>query len=309
MHKSKFKIIGLIIALSFSVLLVACSGETASNDSNIAIGGEDIEIPYSDAGSTVRSLVLAEVLEDIGYDVTSTQVGATGPMFASTAENKDTLNTSGWFPSTDKEYLDKYGDDIEVYESENFIDNATVSLAVPTYMEDVDSINDLKDNKDLGKSVDWEIIGIDPRTGIMKNTEKGLEDNDLDKWELKEGTELSMLSELQEKYEKQAPIIITGWQPHWIFNELDLKLLKDPDKIYGNNDDHINLVFNKGFQDEHPAAYKVATKMASDWTEEDEEKLMKQIFVKGESAEKVATDFVDDHTHRIDKWKQDIEEK
>src|SRR5699024_1178476 len=140
---------------------------------------------------------------------------------------------------------DKYEYEKEDNESENIIDNATDYLAVQTYMEDVDSINDLKDNKDLGKSVDWEIIGIDPRTGIMKNTEKGLEDNDLDKWELKEGTELSMLSELQEKYEKQAPIIITGWQPHWIFNELDLKLLKDPDKIYGNNDDHINLVFNK----------------------------------------------------------------
>ncbi|GAB4074247.1 hypothetical protein GCM10028778_17500 [Barrientosiimonas marina] len=309
MHKSNFKIAGLIIALSLSGLLAACSGGTSSTDGNVEIGGEDIEIPYIGAGSTARSLVLAQVLEDVGYNVTSTQVGATGPMFASTAENKDTLNTSGWFPATDKAYLDKYGDDLDIYDSDNVIDNASLSLAVPEYMDDVESINDLKDNKDLGKSVDWTIVGIDPRTGIMKNTEKGLDDNDLDKWDLKKGTELSMLSELQEAYKNQDPIIITGWQPHWIFNELDLKMLKDPDKIYGGNDDHINLVFNKDFQAAHPAAYKIATRMADDWNKEDENKLMKRIFVKEENAEKVAEDFVDDHTHRIDKWKQDVEKK
>src|SRR5699024_5444659 len=258
--------------------LTACSED--SND-NIELGGKDIEIPYTDAGSTARSLVLAEALEDVGYDVTTTPVGAAGPMYASTAENADTLNASGRFPSTHKEYLTKYGDDIKVYKTQNFIDKAPVSLAVPEYMENIDSIEDMKDNKELGKSVDWTITGVDPRTGIMKKTDKAIEndDNDLKKWKLHEGSEAEMISDLTKKYKKEEPIIITGWKPHWIFNDMDLKMLNYPAKLYGGDDDHINLVFNKDFKEEHPAAYKIATRMANDWSEDDEDKLMKRMFV------------------------------
>lgn len=307
MLRSNLKLLGLMASLTFVVVLAACSGDNSSSDGAVELGGKDIEIPYAGAGSTARSLVLAEALEDVGYNVTSTQVEAAGPMFASTAENPDTLHASGWFPSTHKAYLDKYGDDIEVYEDKNLIDKAPLSLAVPEYMDDVNSIEDLKDNKELGKSVDWTIIGIDPRTGIMKNTEKGIEDNDLDKWELQEGSESAMISDLKEKYENEEPIIITGWKPHWIFEEMNLKMLSDPDKIYGGNDDHINLVFNKGFKDEHPAAYKIATRMANDWSKDDEDELMKRIFIEGENEKKVAEDFIDDHSHRVDKWKKGVE--
>ena len=42
-------------------------------------------------------------------------------------------------------------------------------------------------------------------------------------------------------------------------------MLKDPDKIYGKEDQHINLVFNKEFKANHPAAYTIATRMSDDW--------------------------------------------
>src|SRR5699024_2335499 len=140
----------------------------------------------------------------------------------------------------------------------------SLSLAVPEYMDDVDSIADLKDNDDLGDSVDWEITGVDPRTGIMKDTEKGIEDNNLDKWDLEDGDESSMLYKLEESYKKQETIIITAWKPHWVFDEMDLKMLDDPDKMYSGDDEHINLVFNKKFEKEHPAAHKIETRMAED---------------------------------------------
>lgn len=303
MLRSNFKLLGLIASLAFVMVLAACSDDNSSGNGTVELGGQDIEIPYVGAGSTARSLVLAEVLEDVGYNVRTVQVEADGPMYASTAENSDTLHASGWFPSTHKVYLDKYGDNLEVYEDKNFIDKALLSLAVPEYMDDVDSIEDLKGNEEIGESVDWTIIGIDPRTGIMKNTEKGLEDNDLDDWKLQEGSEWTMISKLKEKYENEEPIIITGWESHWIFKEMDLKMLSDPDKIYGG-DDHINLVFNKDFKEEHPAAYKIATRMADDWSEDDENELMERIFLEGENEKEVVKDFIDNHSHRIDKWKK-----
>ena len=41
-------------------------------------------------------------------------------------------------------------------------------------------------------------------------------------------------------------------EPSWFSKELDIKMLKDPEKIYGKDDEHINLVFNKNFKDDHP---------------------------------------------------------
>ena len=40
-------------------------------------------------------------------------------------------------------------------------------------------------------------------------------------------------------------------------------MLDDPDKIYGSGKEH-NLVFNKNFKNNHPAAYKIATRIAND---------------------------------------------
>ena len=47
-------------------------------------------------------------------------------------------------------------------------------------------------------------------------------------------------------------------EPSWFSKELDVKMLKDPDNIYGNNQ-HIDLVFNKDFKEAHPAAYSCNT--------------------------------------------------
>lgn len=307
MPGKSFKVLGLASALTLSLVLSGCNDDSASGQDEIELGGEDIEIPYSDAGSTVRALVLAEALEDVGYDVDLNQVESDGSLYASTAENRDTLHTSGWFPSTHKDYLDQYGDDIEVYTENDIIENANVSLAVPEYMEDVNSIEDLKDNDELGESVDWTINGIDPRSGIMQKTDDAIEDNGLEDYDLEESSELAMVMELQERYENQAPMIITGWEPHWIFTAMDLKMLDDPENIYDGSDEHINLVFNEGFAQEHPAAYEIATRMADDWEEDDENELMESIFIDEDNQEQTIDDFMEDNSNRIDDWKEDIE--
>lgn len=307
MPGKNFKIAGLVSALTLSLTLGACSSGSASGESEIELGGEDIEIPYSDAGSTVRSLVLADALEDVGYDVSLTQVQSDGSLYAATASSEDALHASGWFPSTHEDYLDQYGDDIEVYTDNDIIEDASISLAVPEYMEDVNSIEDLKDNDELGESVDWTINGIDPRSGIMQKTDDAIEDNGLGDYDLEESSEMAMISELQEKYENQAPMIFTSWQPHWIFNTLDLKMLDDPENIYDGSDEHINFVFNSSFENEHPAAYKIATRMADDWSQSDEDELMESIFVDQDNQEDTIDNFMEDNSNRIDDWKEDVE--
>src|SRR5699024_6232394 len=200
----------LTVALSSALLLAACGGDGNNNNENadapnnnnnnnnnngeetVELGGEDITIPYvAWAGSTSRSPVLAKALEEVGYNVSLDQVEG-GPMWTSVADDEDTLSATAWLPATHGEYLDEYEDDIE-------------------------SIEDLKDNEELGEDLDWTITGIDPGAGIMENTEKAIENYELDDWNLQESSEAAMIADLQEKYENEEPIIVTGWEPHWIF--------------------------------------------------------------------------------------------
>src|SRR5699024_6117460 len=94
-------------------------------------------------------------------------------------------------PATHGEYLDEYEDDVEVYDEANLVDTAPLSLTVPEYMideYDIESIEDLKDNEELGEDLDWTITGIDPGAGIMENTEKAIENYELDDWNLQESS-------------------------------------------------------------------------------------------------------------------------
>src|SRR5699024_3469187 len=110
------------------------------------------------------------------------------------------------------EYWDKYEDDLT--KVNEVLDQAPLSLTVPSYM-DVDSIEDLKDNKELGEATDWKLTGIDPGAGIMNSAEKAMDEYGLDNWELQQSSEAAMLSTLGKAYDNEEPIIITGWKPHW----------------------------------------------------------------------------------------------
>ncbi|PWW17631.1 substrate binding protein of glycine betaine ABC transport system [Cytobacillus oceanisediminis] len=66
--------------------------------------------------------------------------------------------------------------------------------------------------------------------------EYGLED-----WEVVEGSSAAMTAALKKAYDKEEPIIVTGWSPHWKFASFDLKYLEDPKGIYGGAED-VNTV-------------------------------------------------------------------
>src|SRR5699024_11737856 len=106
------------------------------------------------------------------------------------------------------------------------------------YMKKIYTIKDLKGNEELGEEVDWTIVGIDPSAGIMESTQEAIDHYELENWELQESSEAAMISELQKKMDNEEPILVPLWKPHWSFAEMDLKMLEDPDEIYGGDGDH-----------------------------------------------------------------------
>src|SRR5699024_6883076 len=104
-----------------------------------------------------------------------------------------------------------------------------------------------------GEEVDYTIIGIEPGAGISVTTEKALEEYEsLQGWDVSLSSTGAMMSELEEAYSNEEPIIITGWNPHWMFAKYpDMQYLDDPKNIYGDAED-IHSLARVGLKEESP---------------------------------------------------------
>lgn len=102
---------------------------------------------------------------------------------------------------------------------------------------------------DYSKEVDYTITGIEPGAGISVTTEKAIEEYDnLQGWNVELSSTGAMMTELGGAIENEEPIIITGWNPHWMFAEYpDMKYLEDPKGVYGG-EETINSLAKTGLK-------------------------------------------------------------
>lgn len=157
-------------------------------------------------------------------------------------------------------------------------------------------------SKSVGESVDYEIIGIDPGAGIMKATERVLEDYELSDWTLTEGSSAAMTASLQKAYKKEEPIIITGWTPHWMYSAFDLKILEDPKGSYGE-DENIHTIVRNGLKEELPDAHKVLDQFY--WTTDDMGEVMMAI-QDGTGPEEAASAWVEKNPDKVAEWTKGV---
>ncbi len=152
--------------------------------------------------------------------------------------------------------------------------------------------------KSVGESLDYKITGIDPGAGIMEATEKAIEEYELTDWELVTGSGAAMTASLKKAYDKEQPIVITGWTPHWKFTEFDLKFLEDPKGVYGG-EEQIRTIGRLGLADDMPEAHKILSQFK--WTEADMGEIMIAI-QKGEKEEVAARNWIDANEDKVAEW-------
>lgn len=150
----------------------------------------------------------------------------------------------------------------------------------------------------VGESVDYKITGIDPGAGIMMATETAIKDYDLKEWDLVSGSSAAMTATLKKAYDAEEPVIVTGWTPHWMFAEYDLKFLEDPEGSYGGEEE-IHTIGRTGLKEDLPEAHQILSKF--NWSEDDIGKIMIAI-QEGEKAEVAAQTWVDENADKIAEW-------
>jgi glycine betaine/proline transport system substrate-binding protein len=194
-------------------------------------------------GIAMTNLVRAVLEDEMGYRVKMTMADP-APLFTSLATGDNDAFLDAWLPVTHGDYMDEYGDRL-VDLGYNY-EGARIGLVVPSYV-DVDSIADLPRNRDL---FDGRIVGIDSGAGIMKRTDKALQRYKLD-YELVASSGPAMTTSLKAAVTEQAPIVVTGWRPHWMFARWDLKFLDDPRGVYGR-EENLHTITRQGLPQEMP---------------------------------------------------------
>ncbi|WP_316840396.1 glycine betaine ABC transporter substrate-binding protein [Pedobacter gandavensis] len=224
------KIVGSILIALVIGVIASCG--TANNDKKVTIA-------YVNWAEGVAMTQLSKVLlEKEGYTVALKNADV-APVFAAVAGGDADVFLDTWMPVTHKEYLEKFGANLEVLGT-NF-KNARIGFVVPEYVK-ISSIEDLNVNAAL---FNGKIVGIDAGAGIMSKAEQAIKDYDL-KLELQSSSEAAMLAILKKSIDAEEPIVITGWAPHYIFSTYKLKFLNDPKAVFGSVES-IQTVANKHF--------------------------------------------------------------
>lgn len=159
------------------------------------------------------------------------------------------------------------------------------------------------EGKTIGEATEYKITGIDPGAGIMEATDRALEDYELDEWEVTTGSGAAMTAALKKAYDKEQPIIITGWTPHWKFAKFDLKYLEDPKESYGGEEE-IRSISRTGFKEDLPEAHAILSNFA--WEEDDMGQVMGDI-EDGMSEEEAAQKWIDENEDVVATWTDGVE--
>lgn len=232
------KLISLVIGIVMLTSIMAGCKKDEVETGTVKIG----YVNWAE-GIAMTNLAAAILEDKLGYEVEMT-LADVAPIFTSLSSGNTDVFLDTWLPVTHGDYMVKYGDDMDdmgvTYE------NAQIGLVVPSYVE-IDSIDEMNANKD---KFEGRIIGIDSGAGIMTATEKAIAEYELD-YELVNGSGPAMTSALKKAIDNNEAVAVTGWTPHWMFSNWDLKILEDPKGVYGEAEE-IHTYSRKGFAEDMP---------------------------------------------------------
>jgi len=222
----------IVLSIGLVGILTACGSNEDNNNgattNNAVTNDKTIEMGQINWAENIAVTNMWKViLEDEGYNV-NFNVLDIGTTMAALENDELDVTLEIWLPVQDANYLEQYEDKVN-FSEETWYDNAKVGLVVPTYMEDINSIEDLNDNVDLFEGI---ITGFDPGAGTMEVTEDLIEEYDL-QYELLPSSEPAMITEITEAMDAERPVVAPLWSPHRVFSDLDLKYLDDPKEVYG----------------------------------------------------------------------------
>lgn len=167
-----------------------------------------------------------------------------------------------------------------------------------------DTDNQVSDEQSNDATNLKEIVGIEPGSGTMNIAQETVDAYNLD-LDLTPSSEPAMLTELISALENEEPIVVTLWQPHWMFSAYDLKFLEDPKQTLGASES-IHTMVREGLKEDKPTAYELLDNFY--WEVDDMNEVMAK-FGQDDSVEPrdAAKEWIADHPDKVDAWTDGLE--
>lgn len=251
--KKKHLVSMIAMGAAASLALVGCAGDGEEPGTQTPPTGETQTITMGFLPAWTDGLSTAYLLQNqlgkLGYDVEMEELTDAGLLYTALANGDVDMYPSAWSEVTHASYMAEYGNSIEDLGS--YYDGAVLTIAVPTYMTDINSLEDLKANADL---FDGKIIGIEPGAGLTKATQESMiPAYELDNFELVTSSTGAMLATLDTAIAAEEPIVVTLWRPFWAYATWDMKDLEDPLGAMGDTES-LHFLGTLGFAEEFPEA-------------------------------------------------------
>ena len=226
-----------------------------------------VRIAYVDWSSSVASanLVCAVIEQHLSRPCELIE-GTADDMWRRVADGDADAMLSAWLPDTHADYLAEYGGRLDDLGAN--LEGTRTGLVVPdirvgrqtgpsgarTLQTDpIQSIADLPAHR---HQLGGRIVGIDPEAGIMTATRRALTEYGLDGYRLVAGSEDAMTDALASAIARNERVVVTGWEPHWMFGRWSLRFLDDPANVYGGRG-AIHTMARRGLADEAPALHRL----------------------------------------------------
>ncbi|MBP5855547.1 glycine betaine ABC transporter substrate-binding protein [Marivibrio halodurans] len=262
-----------------------------------AAAAQDVTIgwtAWSDA-EFVTKLAKTVMEERMDQEVELVQTDI-APQYQGVANGDIDAMLMSWLPATHADYMDKVGGD--VVNLGILYTGAKLGWAVPNYIpeDQLSSIEDLK-NDEVREKLDGKIQGIDPGAGLMRLSNKVIdEDYELD-YNLVSASGAAMTAALDRAISRDEWIVVTGWSPHWMFGAYDLRYLEDPKGTLGGPE-RVHAIARQGFYQDNPEAAGFLSRMSLPIDD-----LQAAMYDANENGYQTAVDnFIEDNEARVNYW-------
>jgi len=292
------KILFSIMATFILLFIVACGASDTEGNDNQESNKKDYTINFGATpwSSTVPPTTVAGlILEDMGYDVEVTDADVSTIYIGLSRGDIDVFMDS-WFP-THEVQLERYSDDVEA--TAISYEGARSGLVVPTYMEEINSIEDIIGNEDIFNN---EIYGVEEGGNAAGIIDSLIEGYELDMKQVN-SSEGGMLAQAQRMIEQEKPVVFYAWRPHTMFRKLDIKLIEDPKGFFSIP--YIQVMTNKELKDNAPEAYEFLSNWSMDI--DDLEAMNVEIEIEERDAKEVAREWIDNNQEKVNEMIGNVE--
>ncbi|WP_026689728.1 glycine betaine ABC transporter substrate-binding protein [Alteribacter aurantiacus] len=290
----RYQKVGMSV-LAVLLAIAACGVDEEFDETEESSPGEDEGEVAEDRDETIRlgvtnwtstippTYIAKEILEDMGYTVELQEADA-GAVYTGLSRGDLDVFMDAWLPDMHKDYMEQYEDSIESISVS--YEEGELGWVVPEYVDDINTVEDLKGQEDL---FDNRIFGIEEGAGMTETSREMIQSFDLD-LDYVASSESGMLTEVQRHISSEEPILFLGWRPHPMFVDYDLRVLEGDEDYFATSEVHV--VVNKDLAEKAPEAYEFLENWSIDI--QDVEEMIVEI-EEGGDEEEIAREWVEEN--------------